>query len=104
MAAEFWVRLIFAGRAKPLPMEDMGMVEGPNWRDCFDERQLKEIEFCRLYVRDFKHGTDGHHLRLIVAMLANLLDRAAGDVSLVNLTPGTAYTPPPVFFTSGGGS
>lgn len=45
-----------------------------DWRQHFDERQLKEIEFCRQYAEKYAHGTDGHNIRLIVAKLADLLD------------------------------
>ncbi len=40
----------------------------------FDERQQKEIEFCRTYLEKFAHGTDGHNLRMIVAKMAAILD------------------------------
>ncbi len=45
-----------------------------SWRDNFDDRQLREIEFCRIYRNDFGHGTDGHILRILVAELSMLLD------------------------------
>lgn len=45
-----------------------------NWREAFDERQLKEIMFSWIYNRDFKHGTDGHNGKIIIAQMANLLD------------------------------
>lgn len=44
------------------------------WRYAFDERQLKEIEFCRVYADSYAHGTDGHNAKLIIATLARLLD------------------------------
>lgn len=44
------------------------------WETHLDERQLKEIAFCRVYKDGFAHGTDGHNIRLIVAKLAELLD------------------------------
>jgi hypothetical protein len=45
------------------------------WETHFDERQLKEIRYCLVYDDDmFRHGTDGHNLRLIVAKMAKLLD------------------------------
>lgn len=31
------------------------------------ERQLKEIAFALIYQRLFNHGTDGHHLLLLIA-------------------------------------
>lgn len=45
------------------------------WRQLFSERQLKEIDFCRVYSKDFNHGTDGHNIRLVVAQMAELLDQ-----------------------------
>jgi len=40
----------------------------------FNERQIKEIEFCLFYVSEFNHGTDGHNIRVIVAELVKLLN------------------------------
>ena len=45
-----------------------------SWKTHFTERELKEIEYCKVYQRDFYHGTDGHNIRLIVAKLANILE------------------------------
>ena len=47
-----------------------------NWLSHFDARQLKEIEFCRVYAENFNHGTDGHNAKLIIAQMAKLLDEA----------------------------
>ena len=44
------------------------------WKTHFTERELKEIEFCRLYANSFNHGTDGHNIRNIVAKMVTLLD------------------------------
>ena len=44
------------------------------WQRFFDERQMKEIRFDRIYAADFSHGTDGHNARLIIAKMAQLLD------------------------------
>jgi hypothetical protein len=49
-------------------------VAAPGWAAAFDERQLKEIEFSRLYAQMYRHGTDGHNAKLIVARMAELLD------------------------------
>lgn len=40
----------------------------------FSERDVKEIGFARLYVRDFAHGTDGHNRLLIISRLADVLE------------------------------
>lgn len=44
------------------------------WQSHLTERELKEVQLCRLYQQEFSHGTDGHNIRIIVAKLANLLD------------------------------
>jgi len=46
-----------------------------DWRDNFDERQQKEIEFSVLYLNQFEHGTDGHNAKIIIAKMASLLDK-----------------------------
>jgi hypothetical protein len=46
-----------------------------SWLDNFDDRQNKEIVFCEVYVKDFNHGTDGHNAKLIIAKMAELLDK-----------------------------
>lgn len=56
--------------------QDNGLIN-TNWRDFFDERQLKEIEFANLYSEDFHHGTDGHNAKMIMASMTNLLDTFA---------------------------
>jgi hypothetical protein len=53
-----------------------------NWKAFFDERQLKEIYFDRLYATDFAHGTDGHNARLIIARMAALLDEITANVKV----------------------
>ena len=35
-----------------------------------DERQLKEIAYCLLYLRFFFHGTDGHNAKAIIGTQA----------------------------------
>lgn len=55
-----------------------------NWRSNFDERELKEIDFCRLYHEQFCHGTDGHNIRIIVAKMESILDNAQ---SIINKEP-----------------
>lgn len=49
---------------------DQGKAE---WLKHFDERQQKEIDFARLYASDFRHGTDGHNAKLIIAQMAEIL-------------------------------
>lgn len=45
-----------------------------NWHKGFDERQLDEIRFSKVYLKDFSHGTDGHNAKIIMAKMANKLD------------------------------
>jgi hypothetical protein len=36
------------------------------------QRELKEIHFCLIYRREeFRHGTDGHNARMIIAKFAD---------------------------------
>lgn len=44
------------------------------WLYAFSEREQNEINFAKLYARDFKHGTDGHNAKVIIAAMAHLLD------------------------------
>lgn len=45
-----------------------------NWEKHFDDRQKKEIRFCRLYSSsEFSHGTDGHNAKMIVAKMSEVL-------------------------------
>jgi hypothetical protein len=47
----------------------------------FDERQQKEIRFSRLYATDeFRHGTDGHNAKLVIARMAWLLDKLVKEL------------------------
>ena len=56
---------------------DAGSPAPSPWAEQLDARQLKEIEFARIYAKDFAHGTDGHHRLLLIAKLADLLDGKA---------------------------
>ena len=44
------------------------------WHSQFDERQQREISFSQTYTRYFKHGTDGHNAKLIIAKMQLILD------------------------------
>lgn len=44
------------------------------WHKHFDERQLDEIRFSQVYLKDFNHGTDGHNAKIIIAKMASKLD------------------------------
>lgn len=60
---------------KPEPKPDPEQ----SWRSEFTERELKEIDFCILYQKNFAHGTVGHNEKLIIARMAWLLDRTKGQ-------------------------
>lgn len=49
-------------------------VNGKGWKSNFDIRELKEIQFCRVYKKQFAHGSMGHNIRIIVAKMADILD------------------------------
>ena len=51
-----------------------------NWLSNFDDRQQKEIEFCKLYAEKFSHGTDGHSAKLIIAKMASILNEIENEV------------------------
>lgn len=48
------------------------------WGREFDDRQMQEIKFSCLYARDFKHGTDGHNAKLIIAKFVEMLEKGNG--------------------------
>ena len=50
----------------------------PEWMKTLDERQKQEVAFARLYALEFKHGTDGHNRLLLIAKLADMLDKQEG--------------------------
>ena len=45
-----------------------------NWKDGFDERQLRLIQNCRDYEKNDPAGLPGHQLMLVVAQMARLMD------------------------------
>jgi hypothetical protein len=47
------------------------------WLDNLDERQQQEVRFARAYAAQYGHGTDGHHRLVLIAKLAELLDRGS---------------------------
>lgn len=55
-----------------------------DWKSNFDERELKEIEFCVLYKQQFNHGTQAHNLRVIVAKMVSILDNAESVIDETN--------------------
>jgi hypothetical protein len=45
------------------------------WETHLNERELKEVNFCREYAKNFAHGTDGHSRLMLIAKMAELLDK-----------------------------
>ena len=56
-----------------------------SWKMHFDDRALKEIEFDRIYARDFAHGTDGHNARLIIAKLVEIVETQQAEYNRLYL-------------------
>ena len=54
-----------------------------DWKSNFNDRELKEIEFCVLYAQQFNHGTVGHNAKTIIATMVSILDNAE---SIINRT------------------
>lgn len=50
------------------------------WLMLFDARQQAEINFNVIYARQFKHGTNGHNERLVMARLYDLVNLLATEV------------------------
>lgn len=50
-----------------------------DWQKLLDERQKKELDLAILYARDFHHGTTGHNQLMLIAMLAEMLNRVEGN-------------------------
>lgn len=58
----------------------MNEMKPGHWADAFDKRQGDLIRSCRQYTADGAPGLPGHQLMLIVAKMAELLDKAEADV------------------------
>lgn len=48
------------------------------WEDEFDQRELAQIKFSRVYVDVFAHGAPGHLPMNVTAKLTHLLEQATG--------------------------
>jgi hypothetical protein len=46
-----------------------------NWRQELDERQRKEVLLAQEYARNYAHGTTGHMQLMLIAKMAELLDK-----------------------------
>jgi hypothetical protein len=60
--------------------EVVKLIDLTDWQARLEERQRREVEFARLYARDFSHGTAGHNRLLLIAGLAGMLDAMAALV------------------------
>jgi hypothetical protein len=45
------------------------------WMAELDTRQINEVYLAKMYAKTFAHGTDGHGRLMLIAKLAELLDR-----------------------------
>lgn len=63
---------------RPIVLEEMDghifVINNHEWVYNFDQRQRNEIAFNHVYIENFNHGTDGHNLRVICALMADQLD------------------------------
>lgn len=46
-----------------------------SWSMPFDDGQMNEITFCRLYLDQFDRETSGHNEKIIIATMAKMLDQ-----------------------------
>jgi hypothetical protein len=44
------------------------------WTKRFTNREIKEIDFARIYTDNFNHGTDGHRAKIIISKMSNMLN------------------------------
>ena len=48
----------------------------PEWLRDFTDRERDEIKFAQVYAVTFAHGTDGHSRLILIAKLADKLNRS----------------------------
>lgn len=53
-----------------------------DWEALLSERDLSEMHFARLYAAEFHHGTDGHSRLMLLAKLAEMLDRVERETDV----------------------
>ncbi len=65
------------------------------WHNYFNDRQINEIEFNRVYDEKFGHGTSGHNERLLIARMATIIERLTQTLSKdeVHLALAEFFTP-----------
>lgn len=47
----------------------------PEWYNLLTEREIREVEFARIYSTEFGHGTDGHNRLNLITKLADILNQ-----------------------------
>lgn len=53
----------------------MNIKDRPGWMGYFSDEQQKEIEFSCVYDKNYRHGTDGHNSKIIIARFSLMLGR-----------------------------
>ena len=56
-----------------------------NWMNELTEREAKEVAFAVMYFNQFNHGTTGHNQLVLIAKLAEMLNRGYGMHGAVRL-------------------
>lgn len=56
------------------------MPDPGRWLMLFDARQQSEINFNVVYAREFRHGTNGHNERIVMARFYDLVNLLSGEV------------------------
>lgn len=54
---------------------DSDSKKNPSWYNLLTEREIREIEFARLYATEFGHGTDGHNRLVLINKLVDILNQ-----------------------------
>jgi len=45
------------------------------WEELLGARELQEVHLAQIYAREFNHGTTGHNQLMLIAKLADMLNR-----------------------------
>lgn len=76
----------------------MNIKDRPGWMGYFSDEQQKEIEFSCVYDKNYRHGTDGHNSKIIIARFSLMLGRVtelvakAAHGQFKQLPPNERYT------------
>lgn len=55
---------------------DSDSKKNPSWYNLLTEREIREVEFARLYAKEFNHGTDGHNRLVLITKLVDILNQS----------------------------